>query len=327
MDKLLAVVSEEPTDYFSPREQRMYAENTEPYENLETPEREFLIRDMLKDNYPVFLARRYPLEVLLRTYNQDYIDFLISPPKEGLVHHNECRGFLQDSDEYVWLDKNVFRAAKASADVALTASDIIFSDDSGCVYGLCRPPGHHASRNKMGGFCYLNNIVLAAFRLRERGKIVGILDIDRHAGNGTHDSVLGGESIYFSSMHVASTYPWDCTKNDFYNQSRGNIMVFPLGEDDKPSDFFGHYSRALDFLVGRNVDVILVSLGLDSSIHDVKLLKEVGSFGLGTEDFRRAGTILAGTGKKIVALQEGGYNPEFLARNLKSFLDGIKNGQ
>ena len=326
MSEVLAVVGRQPTDYFNPREQRMYAEDTRPYENLETPERELLIRSMLNRHFPVVLSEEQPIERLSVLYGDGYLDFLMNPPGERLFHRSECNGFLQDSDEYVWLDRNTFRAAKTAADVAMIASQRALLDGNMHTYGLCRPPGHHSGMNKMGGFCYLNNTALAALMLREMGKTVGILDFDRHAGNGTHDSVLGKDGIYFSSMHVATTYPWYCTENDFYNRSGDNVMVFPLGEDDRSSDFFGQYSHALDFLTGKNVDLILVSLGLDSSIHDVELLEEVGTFGLTREDFYKAGEELAKTGKRTVTLQEGGYNPEFLAQNLKFFLDGIKAG-
>lgn len=77
-------------------------------------------------------------------------------------------------------------AARAAVDVALTAAERVIGG-APVVYGLCRPPGHHAARGMLGGYCYFNNAAIVAEWLRREGgaRRVAILDIDDHHGNGT----------------------------------------------------------------------------------------------------------------------------------------------
>src|SRR2546421_413440 len=78
-----------------------------------------------------------------------------------------------------------WEAARAAADAALTAVDLVLGGEP-CAYACCRPPGHHAGRRCYGGSCYLNNAAMAAAALRERlDGPVAVLDLDAHHGNGT----------------------------------------------------------------------------------------------------------------------------------------------
>ena len=76
-------------------------------------------------------------------------------------------------------------AARAAVDIALTAADRVLAGTP-LAYGLCRPPGHHAGRNLIGGYCFFNNAAIVAQSLVDRGaQRVAILDVDYHHGNGT----------------------------------------------------------------------------------------------------------------------------------------------
>jgi acetoin utilization deacetylase AcuC-like enzyme len=101
-------------------------------------------------------------------------------------------------------------AARSAVRTALTAARAL-QRGSNVAYALCRPPGHHAGRRSMGGYCYLNNAAAAVARLRaETGVAVGILDIDFHYGNGTASIVADMADVWLESIHASTTdhFPW-----------------------------------------------------------------------------------------------------------------------
>lgn len=85
------------------------------------------------------------------------------------------------------INAGTWDAACASANCALTGADRL-SGSMRAAFALCRPPGHHAGREYMGGYCYLNNAAIAAQRCIDQGaRRVAVLDVDFHHGNGTQD--------------------------------------------------------------------------------------------------------------------------------------------
>ncbi len=94
-------------------------------------------------------------------------------------------------DTMTLIGPGTWEAARAAADVALTAADLVAAGAT-AAYACCRPPGHHVTRGAYGGSCYVNNAAIAAQRLRELGAArVGIVDIDAHHGNGAQHDLLG----------------------------------------------------------------------------------------------------------------------------------------
>ena len=92
-------------------------------------------------------------------------------------------------------------AAWASLDVALSGTEYILAGDRS-VFSLCRPPGHHASHDQFGGYCFINNAAVAAQHLRDRGLgKVAVLDVDFHHGNGTQAIFYDRSDVLFLSLH------------------------------------------------------------------------------------------------------------------------------
>jgi acetoin utilization deacetylase AcuC-like enzyme len=102
-------------------------------------------------------------------------------------------------------------AALGAVDVAVTAAQRVVAG-APLAYGLCRPPGHHAARGMLGGYCYFNNAaIVAEWLLREGGKRkVAILDIDYHHGNGTQQIFWQRSDVLYLSLHAdpARAYPY-----------------------------------------------------------------------------------------------------------------------
>ena len=88
-----------------------------------------------------------------------------------------------------------------SAQTALTALDAVLAGECS-AFALCRPPGHHAGRDYLGGYCHLNNAAIAAEAAVRAGRRVAILDVDYHHGNGTQDIFYDRGDVLFASIHA-----------------------------------------------------------------------------------------------------------------------------
>ena len=101
-------------------------------------------------------------------------------------------------------------AAHAAVDIALTALDRVLSGEP-LAYALCRPPGHHAGRTLIGGYCFFNNAAIVAEAVLARGaQRVAILDVDFHHGNGTQQIFWERPDVLYVSLHgdPAGIYPY-----------------------------------------------------------------------------------------------------------------------
>src|SRR4051795_4174270 len=105
------------------------------------------------------------------------------PVREPAAVHARAGRYCYDT--MTLIGPGTWEAARAAVDIAATAAGLLL-DGASAAYALCRPPGHHASRDGFGGSCYLNNAAVAAERLIEGGvERVAVIDIDAHHGNGT----------------------------------------------------------------------------------------------------------------------------------------------
>src|SRR6185312_3368881 len=121
---------------------------------------------------------------------------------ELLASLSKAEDFDADSPAY----PDIANYARASAGAALEAMRAARNGET--VFSLMRPPGHHATRNRIMGFCYLNNIAIAALEALATGtKRVAIFDFDVHHGNGTEDILLNRDGAAFYSIHQHPAYP------------------------------------------------------------------------------------------------------------------------
>jgi acetoin utilization deacetylase AcuC-like enzyme len=136
-------------------------------------------------------------------HDVDYVQFIKNYCDKG-------GGFLGDS---TYFTRGTFKAAMKAAGGAIEAVKMVFDDKCGTSLALIRPPGHHASRNKFGGYCILNNAAIAAqyLILRKNLKRVMILDWDSHAANGTMNIFYDNPKVVLISMHQdpSEYYPRD----------------------------------------------------------------------------------------------------------------------
>ena len=208
-------------------------------------------------------------------------------------------------------------AVSSSAAIATTAADRTL-DDGATAFGLCRPPGHHAGRDRFGGYCFVNNAAVAAQRLRDRGiERVGVLDVDYHRGNGTQEIFYARDDVAFVSVHAdpAEEFPWFAGFADERGTGTGvgaNLNL-PLPRGASPAAWFEAFDVGLERL--GDVDALVVSLGVDTFEND-----PLGTFSLTTDDYGRMATAITALGVPTVLVQEGGYESDDLGRNVVTFL-------
>ncbi|MBA3877316.1 MAG: hypothetical protein C0498_10320 [Anaerolinea sp.] len=215
-----------------------------------------------------------------------------------------------------------YEASRWAVDVALTTVDLVLDGGEPAVYGLCRPPGHHAARAMAGGYCFFNNAAIAAESIvRRTGEAVAILDVDVHHGNGTQQIFWRRGEVFYASIHAdpADLYPFFLGYADEIGEGPGEGANFnqplPLGTGD--AAYLEAVDRALDAIARTNGSVVVVSLGFDT-YH----LDPIGRLGLTTAAYHEIGRRTAALGRRLVILQEGGYHRASLGENARAWLRG-----
>lgn len=220
--------------------------------------------------------------------------------------------------------EGTWASAYWSAQCALTALDRL-AEGEACAFALCRPPGHHAGRDYMGGYCYLNNAAIAARRAQGLGLgPVAILDVDYHHGNGTQDIFYDDPAIFFASIHAdpVTDYPFYWGHADERGEGPGEGTTFnlplPRGTDGAA------YRPALDTALGAISDwrarCLIVSFGADTFSGD-----PISSFKLERGDYGEMARAIAALDLPTLVVMEGGYAVGDLGANVAAFLAGFES--
>lgn len=217
-------------------------------------------------------------------------------------------------------------AASASANTVLSAQQIVASG-ARAAFALCRPPGHHAGREYCGGFCYLNNVAIAAEAALAGGASkVAILDVDYHHGNGTQDIFYERDDVLFVSIHAHpdSEFPYLMGYPDETGRGNGkgcNLNFAIRKETASANVWLEALDSALASIREYAPDTVLVSLGVDAFHKD-----PFGGLGLIDEDFRQVGVRVAALGLPTLFVMEGGYAMQDIGDCVASTLLGFKEG-
>ncbi len=205
---------------------------------------------------------------------------------------------------------NILQFARRSAGGALAALQATRGGDIG--FSLMRPPGHHATRIRAMGFCYLNNIAIAALEARANGfQRVAVFDFDVHHGNGTEDILLDQPGLVYASVHE-DTYPY--TGKEF----RGaNSFNFPAPPETSRKAYRAKLSAAMDELRNFRPDLLAISAGFDAYRDD-----PLCSQNLEAEDYHWLGASIRKFDLPVFSVLEGGYS-DALPDLVLSFLCGL----
>jgi acetoin utilization deacetylase AcuC-like enzyme len=316
---------------------------------FECPERVDMIVDRIREvglgeiREP---ARSYDMAPVFAVHEPDYVAFL-----ENAWDEWQAAGFEGEPIPSIWptrrmrsdrIPKNIdgkigyyalaaetslcahtFEAAQTSKDIALTALDHTF-DTGEPVFGLCRPPGHHAAVDQFGGYCFFNNAAIAAQHALDKGAArIAILDIDFHHGNGTQSIFFGRKDVFYLSLHgdPNDAFPYFLGYPDEIGSGAGQgcnaNYPLPSGAD------YGLWGAALDDAIRRideyRSDLLIVSLGVDAFKSD-----PISFFKLESNDFTDCGRRIGTLGIPTVFLLEGGYAVNEIGINVANVLRGFE---
>jgi acetoin utilization deacetylase AcuC-like enzyme len=212
-----------------------------------------------------------------------------------------------------------WEAALGAASCAAAAAGLLV-DGEDAAYGLARPPGHHAAPETYGGYCFLNNSAIAASVLARAGRRVAILDLDTHHGNGTQAVFWERGDVLTVSIHgdPDENFPFFTGYADETGAGAGAgaNRNLPLPTGTAWPGYREALGEALGAIAGHRADALVVALGLDTQVSH-------GVLALEGDDYARLGAAIAGLGLPTVFVQEGGYAPGVLERDLPAVLVGF----
>jgi acetoin utilization deacetylase AcuC-like enzyme len=221
------------------------------------------------------------------------------------------------------INAGTWAAVSSSANTALAGMDVL-CDGARAAFALCRPPGHHAGREYMGGYCYLNNAAIAAQHCLNRGATrVAILDIDFHHGNGTQDIFYDRSDVLFVSLHgePGVSYPYFAgyARERGVGAGEGFNLNLPLPKGTAMNEYEAALHHAGTAVTQHAPDALVISLGVDTFEHD-----PISHFRLRTSDYLRIGEIIAGFDLPTLFVMEGGYMVDEIGINAVNVLLGFE---
>ena len=215
-------------------------------------------------------------------------------------------------------------AAREGAACALAAAQAVSKGESSAV-ALTRPPGHHAGRAYMGGYCFLNNAAIAAQHLSSQGlQRIAVMDIDYHHGNGTQAIFDERSDVYTVSIHgdPQTEYPFFLGHADERGTGAGEgyNLNFPLPKGTAFETWYGSLQKALQVIADFSPQALVVPLGLDTYEGD-----PISGFKLKSVHYLQVGRALASLRLPTVFTLEGGYAVADFGRNTVNVLEGFQS--
>lgn len=245
-------------------------------------------------------------------HTSGYIDQLYQiTPAKGMI--------LADRDTPLAFD--TLKAIEEAAGSGIQAVNSVLYEDYKNVFCAIRPPGHHAEPNKTMGFCFVNNIALAAeYALTQKGiNKVAIFDFDVHQGNGTIEIFKNRSDVLVVSSFQHPHFP-----NSHWKVDADNIINIPIEAETASTKF----RRLVEEPVLKSIsnfkpDIILVSAGFDAHIFD-----PMGDLELIEDDFYWLTQMTMSLAKtysqgRIISMLEGGYNLEGLGLSAHEHLRAL----
>lgn len=279
----------------------------------ECPERLTAVEDRMRATGLDLLLRHLqapeaPVEALLRVHEADHVESVLrTKPREGLVR----------IDPDTSMNAFTAEAALHASGAGVAAVDLVLSNKADFVFCNVRPPGHHAERRRAMGFCFFNNIAVAAAEALARGvQRVAVLDFDVHYGNGTADIFRNEPRVLLCSTYQDPLYPFWAS-----DPTAPGLVDAPLLEGDGSAEYRDAVATVwLPALETFAPEMLFVSAGFDAHLRD-----PLSGLRLTDEDYRWTAETLRDFAaqhcqRRVVAMLEGGYDLHALARCVEAFV-------
>jgi acetoin utilization deacetylase AcuC-like enzyme len=211
-----------------------------------------------------------------------------------------------------------YRAALRAAGAAIAATDAVLAGQAENAFCAVRPPGHHATRDETMGFCFFNNVAIAARHALDVHGLerVAIIDFDVHHGNGTEDIIAGDERVLMCSFFQHPLYPYSGAVPKGTNMV--NVPIAPYTRGPELRDTID--AMWMPALEEFRPQMVFISAGFDAHRED-----DLGQLGLVEADYewithRLKALAERHAGGRIVSCLEGGYSLSALARSVAAHL-------
>jgi acetoin utilization deacetylase AcuC-like enzyme len=258
------------------------------------------------------------IETISSVHPKNHIEKIFSNiPKSGLI------GVEKEPHADTILCPNSKKAILRSCGAGIAAVDDLMNKNER-VFCAIRPPGHHAETTKAMGFCFINNIAVAARYLQKKYKVnkIAIIDFDVHHGNGTQEIFYNDDSVAYASSHEFPLFPGTGSEHE---TGVGNIFNAPLKQGIKGKEFLKIFEqKILDPIDKFKPEVILISAGFDAHRRD-----PLANMNLESKDFYRITKKIVDLSNvhskgRIISFLEGGYDLLALSESIKEHLLALK---
>jgi len=216
------------------------------------------------------------------------------------------------------LNAHTWNAALRAAGAAVAATDAVIGGELANAFCAVRPPGHHAERDRAMGFCFFNNVALAARHALDVHGLqrVAIVDFDVHHGNGTENIFAGDDRVLMVGFFQHPFYPFSGTDNPAPNMLNLPVPAYTRGMDIRELIEMMWLPRLEAF----RPEMLFISAGFDAHRED-----ELGQLGLTEQDFAWITGCVKDVARRfargrIVSCLEGGYHLDALARSVEAHL-------
>ncbi|MDB5799428.1 MAG: histone deacetylase domain protein [Rhodocyclales bacterium] len=275
----------------------------------ESPDRLSAIRDRmiasgLEQYVSSFEAPQATIEQLQLAHSPEYIrELLECAPERGIVH--------LDADTAMC--PHTLNAALRAAGAGILATDMVMRGEVDTAFCAVRPPGHHAERARAMGFCFFNNIAVAARHALEVHGLerVAIIDFDVHHGNGTEDIFSGDPRVLMVGFFQHPFYPYSGTRDP-----SANMLNAPLPASTRGETVRDLLERVwLPALTEHRPQMLFISAGFDAHYEDDMAAMSLfdADYAWITEQLRNFAK--ANCDGRIVSMLEGGYALSALGRS------------
>jgi len=293
----------------------------------EQPERLLAILDSLEEANlldKLFHIAPVPVErrILELCHDSSYIDefSLAVDSANPFFHSYDCP-----------LSPQTFEAAIYAVGGVVKGIDMVMEGKVQNCFCAIRPPGHHAGRSRAMGFCYFNNIAIAAKYLQTHHLLerIAVIDWDVHHGNGTQDIFEEDPTVYYVSFHQdpSTCYPFSGNVSETgRGKGAGYTRNFPVPPGAGIREYLKAIENVEQVMEKFRPDFVLISAGFDAHIDDplahVNLTRE------GFEELTRRVKTIAKTyaDGRLVSVLEGGYNLEVLRESVAAHIQVLLEG-
>ena len=289
------------------------------------PERKERIESILKSikqikDYEIIFkdAPLADLETISLVHPKKHIEQIFSNiPKSGLI------GVEKEPFADTMLCPDSKKAILRSCGAGIAATNELMIKNER-VFCAIRPPGHHAETTKAMGFCFINNIAVAARVLQNKYDVnkIAIIDFDVHHGNGTQEIFYNDETVLYASSHEFPLFPGTGSEQE---TGVGNIFNVPLKTGLKGKEFVKIFDqKILKPIDAFKPEVILISAGFDAHVRD-----PLANINLESEDFFEVTKKIVDLANihskgRVISFLEGGYDLQALSESIKHHLLALK---